>query len=578
MYSKRGVPVNQMARRHKMGRKRSVRINTFRLAEILLSILLPGMIVTSFSRAVITHDVIFVMNGHGTAPSTQHVDDGGKASRPADPYVMGVRFDGWYQEASCENKFDFSTPIKQKTYIYAKWTQQCKITFDMNGHGTPIDPKYAWVDETIDSPTPTDPDYVFMGWYADKYYQNLFDFSKPVGKDLTLYAQWALKITITYDAGGATKGPNWIDSVTVPFSKTISGTVAKPDASVASPQPGYEFVGFEIDGTLYKVGQSYSYQVGYNFTVKYVWKNVTKYKITVTGGKAYSEKARTNVITEGMQGDPVFVSYDTPASGKYVTDILYEGKSIDIFDYDGGLVMPAKEVTFTIVTSDRKTAAVDLRSGFGKLSEDAYVYNRPYGASITIPPVKNEIDLDGDGTKDITVTWNPGDPEAAVTKNAGTNLKGSYTVNTSEANTPYKSVTYIFSEDASVKTPTPTPKPSPTPKPILSITPAVPVTPEGTSESNETAPSSSDTEITETEVTTDPSETSAVTDPSSETSDPIENRTTETTEPAGDRAEKASTKNDGGIPMIVWIAIILLILAAIGGGVFLFMKLKKNKA
>ena len=561
-----------------MGRKRSVRINTFRLAVILLSILLPGMIVTSFSRAVITHDVIFVMNGYGTAPSTQHVDDGGKASRPADPYVMGVRFDGWYQEASCENKFDFSTPIKQKTYIYAKWTQQCKITFDMNGHGTPIDPKYAWVDETIDSPTPTDPDYVFMGWYADKYYQNLFDFSKPVGKDLTLYAQWALKITITYDAGGATKGPNWIGSVTVPFSKTISGTVAKPDASVVSPQPGYEFVGFEIDGTLYKAGQSYSYQVGYNFTVKYVWKNVTKYKITVTGGKAYSEKARTNVITEGMQGDPVFVSYDTPASGKYVTDILYEGKSLDIFDYDGGLIMPAKEVTFTIVTSDRKTATVDLRSGSGKLSEDAYVYNRPYGASITIPPVKNEIDLDGDGTKDITVTWNPGDPEAAVTKNAGTNLKGSYTVNTSEANTPYKSVTYIFSEDASVKTPTPTPKPSPTPKPILSITPAVPVTPEGTSESKETAPSSSDTEITVTEVTTDPSETSAVTDPSSETSDPIENRTTETTEPAGDRAEKASTKNDGGIPMIVWIAIILLILAAIGGGVFLFMKLKKNKA
>ncbi len=572
MYSKRGVPVNQMARSRKMERKRSVRINTFRLAVILLSILLPGMIVTSFSRAVITHDVIFVMNGHGTAPSTQHVDDGGKASRPADPYVMGVRFDGWYQEASCENKFDFSTPIKQKTYIYAKWTQQCKITFDMNGHGTPIDPKYAWVDETIDSPTPTDPDYVFMGWYADKYYQNLFDFSKPVGKNLTLYAQWALKITITYDAGGATKGPNWIDAMTVPFSKTISGTVAKPDASVVSPQPGYEFVGFEIDGTLYKVGQSYSYQVGYNFTVKYVWKNVTKYKITVTGGKAYSEKARTNVITEGMQGDPVFVSYDTPASGKYVTDILYEGKSIDIFDYDGGLVMPAKEVTFTIVTSDRKTATVDLRSGSGKLSEDAYVYNRPYGASITIPPVKNEIDLDGDGTKDITVTWNPGDPEAAVTKNAGTNLKGSYTVNTSEANTPYKSVIYIFSEDASVKTPTPTPKP------ILSITPAVPVTPEGTSESKETAPSSSNTEITETEVTTDPSETSAVTDPSSETSDPIENRTTETTEPAGDRAEKASTKNDGGIPMIVWIAIILLILAAIGVGVFLFMKLKKNKA
>ena len=560
-----------------MERKNAFRSCKVIPALILLCLFLACLVISPCVRAVITHDVIFVMNGYGTAPATQHVNDGDKASIPAEPYVMGVRFDGWYREASCENKFDFSTPIKQKTYIYAKWTRQCKITFDMNGHGTPIDPEYAWVDETIDSPTPTDPDYVFMGWYADKYYQNLFDFSKPVGKDLTLYAQWALKITITYDAGGATKGPNWIDSMTVPFSKTLSGTVAKPDASVVQAQPGYEFVGFEIDGTLYKVGQSYSYQVGYNFTVKYVWKNVTKYKITVTGGKAYSEKARTNVITEGMQGDPVFVSYDTPASGKYVTDILYEGKSIDIFDYDGGLVMPAKEVTFTIVTADRKTAAVDLRSGFGKLSEDAYVYNRPYGASITIPPVKNEIDLDGDGTKDITVTWNPGDPEAAVTKNAGTNLKGSYTVNTSEANTPYKSVTYIFSEDASVKTPTPTPKPSPTPKPVPSVTPAAPLTPEGTSESQETDPSDQDTDITKTEVTTDPSETSAIEDPSSETSDPDENGAIETSEPARGREENTSVKDDEGIPVIVWIAIILLILAAICGGVFLFLKMKKNR-
>lgn len=561
-----------------MERKRSVRIYTFRLAVILLSILLPAMLVVPFSRAVITHDVIFVMNGYGTAPATQHVDDGDKASRPADPYVMGVRFDGWYKEASCENEFDFSTPIKQRTYIYAKWTKQCKITFDMNGHGTAIDPVYAWADKTINSPTPTDPDYVFMGWYADKYYQNLYDFSKPVGKDLTLYAQWALKITITYDAGGATKGPNWIDSVTVPFSKTISGTVVKPDANVVQAQPGYEFVGFEIDGTLYKAGQSYSYQVGYNFTIKYVWKNVTKYKITVTGGKAYSEKARTNVITEGMQGDPVFVSYDTPASGKYVTDILYEGKSIDIFDYDGGLTMPAKAVTFTIVTADRKTATVDLRSGSGKLSEDAYVYNRPYGASITIPPVNSDIDLDGDGTKDITVTWNPGDPEAAVTKKAGTNLKGSYTVNTSEANTPYKSVTYIFS-DASIKTPTPSPtsKPSPTPKPAPSVTPAAPVTPEGTSESQESDPSFSDTDVTETEAPTDTTtEASGIEDITSETSDPDENGTTETNEPERDRAEKASASKDKGIPVIVWVAIILLILAAIGGGVFFFLKWKRK--
>ncbi len=73
--------------------------------------------------------VTFDLNGHGSsAPSTQYVNNGGKATDPSySESVSGWVFGGWYKESSCTNAWTFGTDVvsgANKT-LYAKWTQKC---------------------------------------------------------------------------------------------------------------------------------------------------------------------------------------------------------------------------------------------------------------------------------------------------------------------------------------------------------------------------------------------------------------------------------------------------------------------
>ena len=71
-----------------------------------------------------TYTVTFDVNGHGTAPAAQTVEDGKTATKPADPTETGWTFGGWYKEAACTSTFDFSTPITADITLYAKWTEE----------------------------------------------------------------------------------------------------------------------------------------------------------------------------------------------------------------------------------------------------------------------------------------------------------------------------------------------------------------------------------------------------------------------------------------------------------------------
>ena len=63
------------------------------------------------------------MNGHGTAPADQQVREGEAASKPADPKASGYTFGGWYADAACSTRYDFSSAIAADTTVYAKWTK-----------------------------------------------------------------------------------------------------------------------------------------------------------------------------------------------------------------------------------------------------------------------------------------------------------------------------------------------------------------------------------------------------------------------------------------------------------------------
>ncbi len=57
------------------------------------------------------YQVAFNANGHGTAPDMQNVREGFKVKDPGVLTAAGWNFTGWYEEKTCENLYDFDTPV-----------------------------------------------------------------------------------------------------------------------------------------------------------------------------------------------------------------------------------------------------------------------------------------------------------------------------------------------------------------------------------------------------------------------------------------------------------------------------------
>ena len=75
-----------------------------------------------------TYTVTFETNG-GSAIASQKVEDGNKATKPADPTKEGYTFEGWYKDAALTVAYDFETAITADITLYAKWTQKAQISY-----------------------------------------------------------------------------------------------------------------------------------------------------------------------------------------------------------------------------------------------------------------------------------------------------------------------------------------------------------------------------------------------------------------------------------------------------------------
>ncbi len=68
------------------------------------------------------YKVSFQTNGHGNAVSTQTVNQGSKASKPADPSETCHIFGGWFTDAACTAAYNFDAAVTKDITLYAKWT------------------------------------------------------------------------------------------------------------------------------------------------------------------------------------------------------------------------------------------------------------------------------------------------------------------------------------------------------------------------------------------------------------------------------------------------------------------------
>lgn len=120
---------------------------------------------------------------------------------PEEPVCYGYLFEGWYTDSARTIPFDFSTPIKKNTYIYAKWTRLTTyyvhfyIGYDnLKDYQRKGDMIYEEIVEGDLVPKPEDPSiegYIFEGWYTydDEYNTIPFNFVTPITENMNIYAK-----------------------------------------------------------------------------------------------------------------------------------------------------------------------------------------------------------------------------------------------------------------------------------------------------------------------------------------------------------------------------------------------------
>ena len=175
-------------------------------------------------------------------------------------------FDGWYENELCEGEaFNFTgkkMPAQNVT-LYAKWTaSDVKLTYNLNNpEGTVAkDTKKVeagTVANTVLPSIPTINEYSFAGWYyADgngNITSEVFNTNNTITRDTSIVGKWLYKgeLRVVYDPGTE-------KDVTVPTDDRVyAGGARVTVAGNATTTSGKKFLGWELNGNVYKPGQSF---------------------------------------------------------------------------------------------------------------------------------------------------------------------------------------------------------------------------------------------------------------------------------------------------------------------------------
>ena len=116
-------------------------------------------------------------------------------SEPEEPYWDDYTFLGWYTDNTFTEKFDFSEPLYEDASIYARLVPDNELVY-LAYYLDPADEvscgagAYAKGDIPSEPEEPYRDELYFAGWYADKNFTKLFDFSKPIYQDAKIYARF----------------------------------------------------------------------------------------------------------------------------------------------------------------------------------------------------------------------------------------------------------------------------------------------------------------------------------------------------------------------------------------------------
>lgn len=175
-------------------------------------------------------------------------------------------FDGWYENELCEGEAYNFTGKKmpaQNVTLYAKWTaKKINLTYNLNNPEGTVDKDTKKVEagtvaSTVLPSIPTINEYSFAGWYyADgngNITSEVFNTNNTITRDTSIVGKWLYKgeLRVVYKPGTE-------KDVTVPTDdKVYAGGAKVTVAGNATTTSGKKFLGWELNGNVYKPGQSF---------------------------------------------------------------------------------------------------------------------------------------------------------------------------------------------------------------------------------------------------------------------------------------------------------------------------------
>jgi len=235
--------------------------------------------VTNKSNEKAVYNVQFDANKGKTETTSKSVEAESNYGELPTPTRSGYKFKGWYTAKSGGNKItaDSIVSLAEDHTLYAQWSaEKYTVTFNANSGTVKTKNKsvtFASAYGTL--PTPTRSGYKFKGWYTAKSGGSKISSTTKVNtaKNHTLYAQWAKKYTVTFNANGGSV-------------KTKSKAVAKGYTYSTLPSPTrskYAFKGWytkKSGGT--KITKDSKVSLTKNQTLYARWSKVSVSKGTVT--------------------------------------------------------------------------------------------------------------------------------------------------------------------------------------------------------------------------------------------------------------------------------------------------------
>nr|WP_285859148.1 InlB B-repeat-containing protein [Paenibacillus sp. MER 99-2] len=199
------------------------------------------------------HTLTVDYNGSGQATKVIEVPFGATTQLYlGTPIWQGHVFAGWSPTPPT------TMPEESMTFT-AQWTTNAyTVNFNSNGGAEEVESQTVGYGNLVSTPIePTNAGYVFGGWYTSSDLTTLYDFTAPVTGDLTLYAKWLLRYTVSFESNEGS----------VVTSQTVNEG-SKAEAPVAPEREGYVFSGWYSDIELI---------TPYDFTTAVVTTDITLY-------------------------------------------------------------------------------------------------------------------------------------------------------------------------------------------------------------------------------------------------------------------------------------------------------------